>query len=198
MLPQDPSLAGLEPPDLGDKIDTKLIKPGKKIATTKLSAEQTTVIYEETIRDVIETCSEVDRATVMAALKTLPTTGLSPAEIKTALLAAVTKHRTDEHISKNEPGATPQRIEQVRQFFANDDAKWLGPKVSLALTEKMRPPEVVLADTNWGDAESQVQFVVVPDATSGELTMFKKDIFTGKLTPAGDNWANADYYEFTN
>jgi len=197
LLPKDPSRAGLAPPDLGDKIDKKLVEPGKKLATTDLPVDQAVVVYEQTIRSVLEDCGESSRPLVLAAMKTLPQAAMSPEKMKAHVLASVTKHRVDDHFAKNEPGATPERIEEVRQFFAANNEKWLAPKISLAMTQNLKPPEVVLADTNWGGADTQVQFVVIPDATSGELMMFKKDVFSGKLTPAGDNWANANYYEFT-
>lgn len=192
-LPNDPSVADLQPPDIGDKIDAKLIEPGKKIATTKLSPEQTTVVYEKMVRQVMESVHPNDRETVMGALKSLPTTGLSPAEIKAEVLKVITKQRTDKFIAEREPGATPERIEDVRNQYSAINEKWIGKQISFAMTEEMRPPEVVVADTNWGGAESQVQFVIVPDATTGELVLFKKDVFTGKLTPAGDNWTDAKW-----
>ncbi|MFN4170631.1 MAG: hypothetical protein ACK4GW_02635 [Pseudorhodobacter sp.] len=192
-LPNDPSVADLQPPDIGDKIDAKLIEPGKKIATTKLPAEQTAVVFEETVRSVMDSVHPDDRGVVMETLKALPTTALSPSEIKDAIIGAITQKEIDDFLLNDEPGATPERIAEVRRDFTENNEDWIGADISLALTQKMRPPEVVVADTNWGDAESQVQFVIIPDATSGELVLFKKNTFTGKLTPAGDNWTDAKW-----
>ncbi|MBL4916153.1 hypothetical protein [Szabonella alba] len=192
-LPNDPSVAGLQPPDIGDKIDDVLIKPGQKIASTKLPAEQAAVVFEKTVLKVMDRVHPDDREMVMEALKSLPAASLSPAEIKAEILKVLTKHRTDKYVADREPGADPARIEQVRQHFEAANDKWIGEKLSNALTEEMRPPEVVIADTNWGGAEGQTLFVMVPDATTGELGLFKKDVFTGKLTPAGDNWSNAKW-----
>jgi hypothetical protein len=192
-LPNDPSVADLQPPDIGDKIDAKLIEPGKKIATTKLPAEQTAAVFEETVRAVMESVHPDDRDIVMETLNALPSTALSPTEIKDAIIAAVTQKEIDDFLLYDEPGATPERIAEVRRDFTENNEDWIGEEIGLALTQQMRPPEVVVADTNWGDAESQVQFVLIPDATSGELVLFKKDTFTGKLTLAGENWTDAKW-----
>ena len=192
-LPNHPSVADLQPPDIGAKIDAKLIEPGRKIANTKLPAEQGAAIFEKTVRTIMEKVHPDDRETVMAALESLPTEALSPAEIKTAILDAVTETRTKKYVADREPGAAPDRVELIRQALKGRTEEWIGKNLSLALTEEMRPPEAVVADTNWGGAEDQVLFVVIPDATSGELGLYRKDAFTGKLTPAGDNWANAKW-----
>jgi hypothetical protein len=41
----------------------------------------------------------------------------------------------------------------------------------------------------------QILFVVAPDPSTGDLKMWKKDKFSGKLTPLGKNWEDANWYK---
>jgi hypothetical protein len=70
-----------------------------------------------------------------------------------------------------------------------------GDSVDTALVNSMDMPEIVVADSNWGGPEGQILFVVAPDPSTGDLKMWKKDKFSGKLTPLGKNWEDANWYK---
>jgi hypothetical protein len=63
------------------------------------------------------------------------------------------------------------------------------------MVRQLAPPTVVVADTNWGDAESETTFVVAPDPRSGDLVLWKRYMPSGRMVPAGDDWADAQWME---
>ena len=59
------------------------------------------------------------------------------------------------------------------------------------LTIDLAPPQVVYADTNWGDGASHTFFVMMPDPTTGELRMWKRTDPPGDLSPmARETWVD--------
>ncbi len=49
-------------------------------------------------------------------------------------------------------------------------------------------PSIVIADTNWGDAETHTFFVMAPDAATGELRLWKRTEPGGGMTPTDREW----------
>ena len=83
--------------------------------------------------------------------------------------------------------ATVKAVKNVYnpEFFAN--------RMQEKLVEEMSEPQIVLADTNWGSAESHTFFVIAPDPVSGEPMMWQKTDPPGKMRKLGGKWLQASW-----
>ena len=58
------------------------------------------------------------------------------------------------------------------------------------LANDLGSPQVMVADTNWGDELTHTFFVAMPDPTTGELRLWKKREPGGELTPEDRKWVD--------
>ncbi|MDK3075275.1 hypothetical protein QO034_19520 [Sedimentitalea sp. JM2-8] len=56
------------------------------------------------------------------------------------------------------------------------------------LANDLGSPQVLVADTNWGDERTHTFFVAMPDPTTGELRLWRKKEPGGELTPEDRKW----------
>lgn len=207
-LPNDPSLDKIKDPDSARKIKENLVDPGKEMARRKLPAEQAAKMFEDQVRAAMEGKPDNERDLLTAALKKRPTTDMTPAELKakvaTELSAwrdAAAQRRLDEWFErenkKRQAAGTPLRAPSEKpgylDWFKDNTEDSLKADLDAALLKEFPPPEVVIADTNWGGPEGQVFFVMAPDPGTGDLKIWKKTMPGGKMTPAGKNWADAKW-----
>ncbi|MEP3330535.1 hypothetical protein [Sedimentitalea sp.] len=75
------------------------------------------------------------------------------------------------------------KLEEAYEKSTNDSM--LGE-----LANDLGSPQVMVADTNWGDERSHTFFVAMPDPTTGELRLWKKKEPGGKLTPEDRKWVD--------
>jgi hypothetical protein len=201
-LPNDPSLDKIKDPNSAAKIQSELIAPGQAIATTKMPADKAARMFEDQLKDFADGAEQDERDLLVAALKNRPTVDMTPAEVKAKIETemqsyrdAVAQKRADKYVADNEPAADNPRKAYIVQFYKDQVRDQIKASVDTALVNSMDMPEIVVADSNWGGPEGQILFVVAPDPSTGDLKMWKKDKFSGKLTPLGKNWEDANWYK---
>ncbi|WP_323006099.1 hypothetical protein [Pseudorhodobacter sp.] len=147
-----------------------------------------------------EGAAQDERDLLIAALKKAPKIPLTPAELKAAMAegmkdfnAALAQKRADTWVAEKEPDANGPRKAHILGFFADRAKAAADARITDTLVNAIEVPEVVLADSNWGGPAGQTYFVARPDPISGELMMWEKDVFTGRLKPLGKNWEDASW-----
>lgn len=201
-LPNHPSLDKIKDPNSAAKVQSELIGPGQKMATDNLPADQAAKLFEDELRALAEGAAQDERDLLIEALKKRPTTDMTPGKVKEAVVNAsrayryaLAQKRADAYQTEKEPAADNARKRVIRDFFRDQVKGQVAGGMDTALAAALQPPEVVIADTNWGDPASQIYFVMSPDPSTGDLVMWKKDKFSGKLTPAGKNWEDSNWYK---
>ena len=201
-LPGHPSQDKIRDPDSDAKIEKELIEPGRTLASTRLPTDQTARIYDDQLRALLPGASADMRDLISEAFKRRPTEPMTPRELKTKVeteletyKAAKAQRRADDWIAKNRPTANATQKRRVLDHFLKQVDSSTSEDIHAALMEALPVPEVVIADTNWGGPEGQVYFVAAPDPVSGELVMWRKDVVTGRMTLAGKNWEDCNWYE---
>lgn len=199
-LPKHPSQDKIRDPDSAAKIRAELIEPGAKVAREEISVEEAASIYHAHMMGLAEGAAQDERDLLIAALKKAPKIPLTPAELKAAMAegmkdfnAALAQKRADTWVAEKEPDANGPRKAHILGFFADRAKAAADARITDTLVNAIEVPEVVLADSNWGGPAGQTYFVARPDPISGELMMWEKDVFTGRLKPLGKNWEDASW-----
>ncbi len=205
-MPNHPSLDKIKDPGSADKIKKELVDPGAKIASTKLPAAQAAKFYEDQVKAQMADVPAGERDLLVAALKNKPTADMTPGEIKskieTELQAwrdAAAQRKTDawiveEDAKRQKAGTallTATQKGNVLNWFKTNVKDTLNGATDSKFMKELAPPEVVVADSNWGGPDGQVYFVAAPDPATGDLKMWKKEMPGGKMTPLGKNWEDA-------
>lgn len=201
-LPGHPSQDKIRDPDSDAKIKRELIDPGKALASTKLPTDQAARMYDDQLRALLAGADADMRDILADAFKRRPIEPMTPGELKAkvetelaAYRAAEAQRRAKNWIAANRPSADAKLQKRVLDFFVAQVDKGTSGDIQAALMQALPVPEVVIADTNWGGPEGQTFFVAAPDPVTGDLVMWKKDAFTGRMTPAGQNWEDSNWYE---
>ncbi|MFL4469066.1 hypothetical protein ACERZ8_03995 [Tateyamaria armeniaca] len=166
-MPNDPSLKPILEGEgtVEDRIKSTLIDPGAKIASDDMSVEQTQQYYDDKVaasrkhveRWISEASTPHEKQRLegflgdfdTAAKDNRPTEGKTPTELADLIKTV----RTAAHFSKPDAGRNAMAAELITDLGA---------------------PEVVIADTNWGDSTYHVYIVAAPDPMSGEVILWKK------------------------
>ncbi|MEX0280212.1 MAG: hypothetical protein AB3N13_03350, partial [Arenibacterium sp.] len=187
-MTDDPIIQGLLKPVSGGGIDVEtrltelMLDPGRKVADEKLPVDQAQALYRKGIDKFIAVRSQRnDRG--MDVIKGLyangPTTEMTAQQVADHLNAQLDTVKTV-------PGFNPDYIDDMKkECVAEMDAE---------LMQTRDTPEMVMADTNWGDANYQVFFVVRTDPRTGELKQYKKYMPDGTYDELGKNWKDATWY----
>ncbi|MEY8831380.1 hypothetical protein AB9K34_23665 [Sedimentitalea sp. XS_ASV28] len=61
------------------------------------------------------------------------------------------------------------------------------------LANNLGSPQVMVADTNWGDERTHTFFVAMPDPTTGELRLWKRTEPGGDLAPLDRKWIDTEW-----
>jgi hypothetical protein len=171
------------PGTTAQKIQTKLVAPGVELATTALGVEEAQKAYDELLNPEIaeleenstdDSLSRKERRAAKKSLKKLradvancrPTGPVTPAELQQAVADAV------------------ERV-YSRSYFKD--------RMQEKLVQEFSDPQIVLADTNWGDAETHTFFVVAPDPISGEPMMWEKTDPPGSMEKLDGDWLQASW-----
>ncbi len=207
-LPNHPSLDKIKPPNTDKKIEEELLKPGKEMASTELPTAQAAAMYDEMVKDILDSYRNEDRKAVADALSgKRPSESMTAGELKkhvNDLLEDFKKKKLEEDMEAWEKEKKKELkvdtlpaslVSKRKALLEKNIASKINKNVDKELIKNFDPPEVVVADTNWGGDDSHVYFVIAPDPASGELKMWRKDKFSGEMSPAGDNWINSTWYE---
>jgi hypothetical protein len=183
-LPNHPSLKALKgdgdsDTDVGKRIDENLVKKGRTISETELSAERAGWLFDQEIAKVrAESDNEMGELLNRIAAEKRPATKMKPAALVTAVTDALQPYY-DQLQRKNAKVAKPS---------AN--------RLKNELIRDMGAPVFVMADTNWGDPKHQKFFAVAPDPVTGEPVMWLQCDPPGTLSPLPEEWLEEGWVSF--
>ncbi len=213
-LPNDPSLAelkGANPTETAQKVQEKLVDKGQAIKNTDLPAERAAYMFDQALTKAIageKGKGDKSDPALVTLLETAqkekrPTAAMKPAALTAAIKGALKDYddalatkSTNDWKQKEEAASRPvtpqklqEKLDKMKKAFADsteNDAK-------SNLMRDMAVPEFVIADTNWGSGQNHTFFVIAPDPTSGEPTLWKKTEPPGSMVPAGKNWVDTQW-----
>jgi len=205
-LPNDPSLDKLKGGDTAAKLDEHLLKPGQKIAATKLKLGKAAMIFEKQIHEAEGWgMGEDGAALIKVALALKPSTETTPKELKSLVETAMgplkklmSKQRVDKwKTEQTDAGTTITEADIANQKETWDTAGDTAVTNSYdnEIIVQTAPPQFTIADTNWGDEKKHVFFVIIADPISGEPKLFKKEQPSGELTAMDPKWIQARWKE---
>jgi hypothetical protein len=179
-LPMEESLQKLfgdTPEKMSENID-KLVEKGQNIASKELPVDRAQALFDKQTRKWLNGQNDpTAKQEIQAAIDLhRPTDKMLPAEVKRRTVEC-NKVAMDK-LATQRGGTVKEIADRKDAFFKQIDEQALNE-----LAIDLAPPQVVWADTNWGDGKSHIFFVMMPDPTSGELRMWKKVEPPGDLTP---------------
>ncbi|MEP5730392.1 MAG: hypothetical protein ABJL67_13610 [Sulfitobacter sp.] len=200
--PDHPSFQAISGEDSEERIQEILLDPGQEIASNALSEQETSRIYEQQLRKMLRWRSvsndDASVALLTTALRDGPTEGMTPSDLESFIedqledfderQRVYEQERTDEWQASQTPPASDEDAEKHRAALEKASRDRADSLLTTSLIAATDPPYVVVADTNWGNHNSQTQFVIGPDPRSGELRLFSLDTITGEMALQGENW----------
>ncbi|MEL6466558.1 MAG: hypothetical protein AAFQ58_16450 [Pseudomonadota bacterium] len=99
----------------------------------------------------------------------------------------------ERRIAAGKPAPSPARMANEKTRYETKSKQRQERAMGAALVEELGAPTVVIADSNWGDANDHNNFVIAPDPVSGDLKLFSQSVLTGELQMMGDDWLKADW-----
>lgn len=209
------ALKGDQTETTAEKIQKKLVEPGQKLAG-KQSRDAATYLQNRAVEALIGDFPEGLKA------MSPPTAPMTPREIMDNLLArvdgeiqarvqhqlqeflktalknhavALQKHNQDsENNSHPGPAPTIATLKEKHEAGLIDAHKnGLEKKFSRVLMKEMAPPEVVIADTNWGGPAGRVFHLLAPDPLDGALKLWKRTEPGGECIRESPNWLEIDW-----
>ncbi|WP_299725844.1 hypothetical protein [uncultured Tateyamaria sp.] len=171
------------PGSTADKIRDKLLTPGQTLATTPLSVEDAQKAFDDVINPAV------------ARLEAQSTDdSLSSSKRKKA---AKKLKQLNENIAAQRPTVpvTPEELQDAVGYAVNKifSFRAFEAKLQSKLVQDFSEPQIVLADTNWGDPESHTFFVIAPDPISGEPMIWQKEDPPGSMRQLGGDWLQASW-----
>lgn len=165
------------------KIQDKLVAPGQALASTALSVEEAQKAFDDILNPEI---AELERDSQDKSLSR---------KERSKARKRLKKLRPD--VEKYRPTApvTPAQLKDAVGFAVNAvyDYEHFETKLQEKMVQEYSKPQIVLADTNWGDAESHTFFVVAPDPISGEPMLWEKEDPPGSMSKADGDWLQASW-----
>ncbi|KIC47742.1 hypothetical protein [Tateyamaria sp. ANG-S1] len=207
-VPHTPEMQALmvDPPGVDANVGTILVGPGNTIADNPIAPlEKTVHLFEMEMQRIIASMPTPEIADMVRInMLNRPPNPMTPAElhthIETQMVAAhdaIAQLKADEwrqkQIDKGNPAPNNARMQQVKAFYENVSKNEQEAQMAGAMVEELGAPKVVIADSNWGDANDHQNFVIASNPLTGELQMFSQSVVTGKMKRMGDDWLNADW-----
>ncbi|MFT7060716.1 MAG: hypothetical protein ACJASV_003240 [Pseudorhodobacter sp.] len=96
-------------------------------------------------------------------------------------------------MANDAPTATNADKASYLVFYQNQVSGEIKAASDTYLINKIDVPEVVIGDVNWGGPEGQSLFIVAPDPVTGDLVLWEKDKFSGKIKLLDKNWADGPW-----
>ena len=207
-LPQEPArkgefsmkdLSGGTSVDTLKNIEDNVITPGKLIADTALPADKAAYLFDKQINLLIaaEKDDAVRDALKLAAKAERPSADAKPGDVQAAVTRATdvydkarAKRRAEEiRVQKGWLDGSTEHAKS-KADLEKAFAKLTKDASSTLLINELGAPQVVMADTNWGNERTHTYFVAVPDPVSGELIMWKRTDPDNTFSPAGRDWVD--------
>lgn len=203
-LPDHPSLEPFKSGDPGEvkaKVQALMIDKGAAAASAAMPLERVTYLFDremEALAKRSDGAAKTEIETVWASNR--PTAAMTPAQFEAHVKAATAawEDRTAEI------EADAWRARQVKAGETVSDAAYDAEKAKRKdsaassraqdsanrLRDDLGLPEIVLADTNWGDPAERNYFALAPDPLTGLPKMYLKSDPPGTLEdlPDADEW----------
>jgi len=171
------------PGSTAQKVQDKLVTPGQDLANTDLTVEESQKFFDDLINPYVEEL-EAESKDKSASRKDRR----SAKKRLTNLKKDVAKYRPTELMTPADLNyAVAKAVERAYNW------KFFQEKLQEKMVQEMSEPQIVLADTNWGDAESHTFFVVAPDPISGEPMMWEKTDPPGSMRKLGGDWLQTEW-----
>ena len=182
-LPTHPSLDALKKDGKIAENTDAVFEKARTLAQRAMPPEEIQLFVDKSVRGVI-TSFLGNRDPGFDLTKEPFTSYLKPAELKAAMVDAISAKKLGEAYTLT----TPEAEAEQRAI--------LGKELDSLLTRELFP-QFVVADTNWGDANSKKFHVVSADLATGEPKFFHQDESTGMLTPEDDDFLDAAWTTMT-
>jgi hypothetical protein len=171
------ALIGSTPTRTSENID-RLVEKGEEIAAKVLPVDRAQAIYSRPTQKWFDNESDpAAKQEIQTAMDLYrPDAPMNAAEVKRRIVEC--NKVAMEKIAIRRGGTATEIDDRKVAFFRQMDNEALDE-----LAIDLAPPQVVYADTNWGDGKTHTYFVMMPDPTTGELRMWKRQDPPGKLTP---------------
>ena len=171
------------PGTIDQKIQNKLVAPGQALASTPLSIEDAQKAFDDVLNPQVASLEKDSTDSSLSRRK------------RSKAKSRLKKLQTD--IGKHRPTApvTPAQLKDAVGFAVNRvyDYEVFEEQLQGNLAKNFADPQIVLADTNWGDAEDHTFFVIAPDPISGEPMMWEKTDPPGTMEKLDGDWLQASW-----
>ncbi len=196
LLPNHPSMdpfASPDPDKVAEAVEEKMLAPGRQVATAQMPLERVVFLFDREMQALVTNTEGPERDALKAAwAANAPTQPMTPREFADHLelatdawadlkaQAGVDRWTARKTAAGTPPDAAAQAAEKAGRRTV------IKAEMECALSSRLIAdfdlPEIVLADTNWGDPTAHVYFALAPDPLTGEPRLFKKLDPPGLLT----------------
>ncbi|MBE1283393.1 MAG: hypothetical protein GJ676_08765 [Rhodobacteraceae bacterium] len=200
-LPPTGDYAKLATGDIAANVQSMLVDPGTKIATTALPKDRCVYLYDRQMESFVGRArTDGERDLVKAAFANRPDRDMTPAELEAhistnldAFKTAVTQRKLDAwKAGLSAPPSADDERDKKNALRADEDSLFKN-LVTRDMIPDLGAPEFIVADSNWGDGSDHYYFVIAPDPLTGEARMWQKSVTGGQLWPMGDKWLNTKW-----
>ena len=184
--------------DLGDRIEEHLIDPGKVIAATPVPVARAAKLFEQRVKASIDpTSADPKRKQLFdEAIRLAPRADITPSDLSDLIDTAIepllqlraTQLENGGDTLPDVPdasGAVQDRADAMKSGVQN--------ATKAALIKDLAPPEIVLADANWGGEDGHDFFVMTTDPVSGAFDLWIRTEPSGKMSPVRAEYIEGDW-----
>lgn len=202
-LPDHPSLATLRSGDVEDNIERLITDPAAAMSREAISAERADEMLSEAVTVLKEWEGTPSRIRILdrAVSAGLGLEDGNASAVNAAIVAALQDWRDQaaDDLADRWQSRDASRDDAARDSERDRLHRIFGNMVDSAATggvlREMPVDVFTVADTNWGDAEQDYNFVVIPDPITGEARMMKQSLPSGRLEPLDEKYVNARWSE---
>ena len=180
-----------------------MAEPGRQLASTPLPEHESREIAREVI-DGMKRWDSANAGTIEAAAGNVDPVGKTPAQITDEIVRALGNYLDTTALADANNWQSGEQAAGNPCTNADRDAKRDELRAEYeevirnmsrgSLTERLAQPVFTIADSNWGDANEDIFFVIAPDPVTGEATMYQQTQPGGDLWPLGDDWVNTSWH----
>lgn len=192
-LPKDPSmtaLVGSNPTETENKVNAFMQK-GRDVANQEIPGDRAAWFFDRQVQKWIDNAKDqqtrqefndlADQKRPRASEK------LTPAQLNARILEA-NNVIMDKLAEAAAP--TPQEVEKYKQ----DYRKFAEKEARNMLLTDLAPPQVTIADSNWGSGGDHTYFVMMVDPLDGKMKMWQRTDPPGDLALLDKKWVDNQWH----
>lgn len=180
-LPNDPSMKVILEGEgtIADRLKSTLIDPGAKLATDDMPVEQAQKYFDD--------ATAASRKYIEGWIRNSKSANerQSCEKCLVDFDKAVTEKRPTEGKTPTELADLIKDVRTAGKFSKPDNNR---DALAAAMIADLGAPEVMIADTNWGDSTYHVFIVAAPDPMSGEVILWQKVDPPGSRSALDPKW----------